>query len=168
MANNSQDSIGLPEPGTEDVWMPDSEDLMTGSDTAAPAPVAVTEQDEDDATPYEPASARSIRRSTTVLQYRQTADVARLTVSLLGDRAFVPSLDDVDKVNAVSSAAVRTPLMTVVLAVLGKHGGSLTVDKLTDEVQKHWNRPFPPSPYTPMEFMYLTVRNAHDVVVSDS
>ena len=76
------------------------------------------------------------------------------------------TLADVEKFNKRGEGESRTPLMTVVQAVLAKAGGSMRLGELATQTRKYWNRPFPTSPYTEEELIYLLLRNSDSVRVS--
>jgi hypothetical protein len=92
---------------------------------------------------YEPASARNMPRSQSSLGARVKKDIGKLTVSLLGDVGTAPTLGDVEKFNKRGEGESRTPLMTVVQAVLAKAGGSMQLGDLATQTRKYWHRPFP-------------------------
>ncbi len=115
---------------------------------------------------YEPASARSMPKAGTSLAVAVKSDIGKLTVSLLGDAGSAPVLADVEKINKKAEGDSRTPLMTVVLAVLGKAGDSMPLGDLASQTRKYWNRPLPGGPYTDEEIIYLLVRNSDSVRVS--
>jgi len=114
---------------------------------------------------YEPASARNMPRSQSSLGARVKKDIGKLTVSLLGDVGTAPTLGDVEKFNKRGEGESRTPLMTVVQAVLAKAGGSMQLGELATQTRKYWHRPFPTSPYTEEELIYLLLRNSDSVRV---
>ena len=114
---------------------------------------------------YEPASARNMPRSQSSLGARVKKDIRKLTVSLLGDVGTAPTLGDVEKFNKRGEGESRTPLMTVVQAVLAKAGGSMQLGELATQTRKYWHRPFPTSPYTEEELIYLLLRNSDSVRV---
>jgi hypothetical protein len=113
------------------------------------------------------ATARSIPRPATSLGSRLKGDVGKVTVTLLGDSGSFPALEDVQKINGRADTKVRTPVMTVIQAVLAEGSGTMKVADLAEKVRVHWNRPFPSTPYTPQEFVYLMVRNANNMSVSE-
>jgi hypothetical protein len=115
---------------------------------------------------YEPASARNMPRSQSSLGARVKKDIGKLTVSLLGDVGTAPTLGDVEKFNKRGEGESRTPLMTVVQAVLAKAGGSMQLGDLATQTRKYWHRPFPTSPYTEEELIYLMLRSSDSVRVS--
>lgn len=115
---------------------------------------------------YEPASARNMPRPQSSLGPRVKKDIGKLTVSLLGDVGTAPALADVEKFNKRGEGESRTPLMTVVQAVLAKAGGSMQLGDLTAQTRKYWHRPFPTSPYTEEELIYLLLRSSDSVRVS--
>lgn len=115
---------------------------------------------------YEPASARNMPRPQSSLGPRVKKDIGKLTVSLLGDVGTAPALADVEKFNKKGEGESRTPLMTVVQAVLAKAGGSMQLGDLTAQTRKYWHRPFPTSPYTEEELIYLLLRSSDSVRVS--
>jgi hypothetical protein len=112
------------------------------------------------------ASARNIPRPPTALAVPPRGNVSGFTVSLLGDIEFAPLLNEVERINKAPEGQGRTPLMTVIQAILGKEGGSLSLGDLVAKVRKYWNRPFPASPYTDEEFIYIIVRNSESTRVS--
>ena len=114
---------------------------------------------------YEPASARNMPRSQSSLGARVKKDIGKLTVSLLGDVGTAPTLGDVEKFNKRGEGESRTPLMTVVQAVLAKAGGSMQLGDLATQTRKYWHRPFPTSPYTEEELIYLLLRSSDSVRV---
>jgi len=115
---------------------------------------------------YEPASARNMPRPQSSLGPRVKKDVGKLTVSLLGDVGTAPALADVEKFNKRGEGESRTPLMTVVQAVLAKAGGSMQLGELTAQTRKCWHRPLPTTPYTEEELIYLLLRSSDSVRVS--
>jgi|GEM_PF-919930 len=113
------------------------------------------------------ASAKHIPRPTTSLAAPPRGHVAKVTVSLLGDVASVPSLEDVVKINTKAGSKGRTPIMTVIQAVLAKSGGTMALAELAAKVRENLNRPFPASPYTPEEFIYVMVRNCDNLRIRE-
>ena len=126
-----------------------------------PAPV------EPDETQYVVASAKSIPRPGTSLASPPKGSIGNAKVSLLAELEDVPVLEEVQKINKESTGDARTPLMTVVHAILAKHGGTMTLAELAGQVGKYWNRQFPSSPYNTEEFIYIILRNSHSVRVSE-
>jgi hypothetical protein len=114
---------------------------------------------------YEPASARNIPRPHTSLGVPVEKDIAKLTVSLLGDVGSAPTLGDVEKLSKSGQGESRPPLMTVVQAVLAKANGSMQLGELAAQTRKYWQRPFPTSPYTDEELIYLLVKNTYNLRV---
>jgi len=80
-----------------------------------PAPV------EPDETQYVVASAKSIPRPGTSLASPPKGSIGNAKVSLLAELEDVPVLEEVQKINKESTGDARTPLMTVVHAILAKH-----------------------------------------------
>ncbi len=132
-----------------------------------PGPAKEPEMAEgSDVEAYEAASAKDLPRPRTSLGVSVKKDISKLTVSLLGDVGSAPALGDVEKVNKKGEGEGRTPLMTVIQAVLAKGHGSMPLGELTAQTRKYWHRPFPTSPYTDEELVYLLVRNSDSVRVS--
>jgi len=137
-----------------------------------PAGEVPTSGDEADAlTPDERvsgplASARDLARSASNLPSPPSGEVSELTVTLLSDMELASSLDEIERMNAVEGGP-RTPMMSVVHAVIASAGGTISIGDLAQNVGKYWNRPFPTSPYTPEEFMYLTARNSDELRVNE-
>ncbi|AFM23997.1 hypothetical protein [Desulfomonile tiedjei] len=111
------------------------------------------------------ASAKDIPRPTTTLTTHVKGKVGKMTVSLLADASSVLSLEEVDRINQ-SPGEARTPVLSVIQALLAKSGGTMQIESLVPEVKKHWNRLFPTSPYSPEEFIYIIVRNSDNLRVS--
>lgn len=118
------------------------------------------------AEPEKIASARDIPRPATSLPGMPAKGVGKLIVSLLGDASLMPELEEVAGINEEPGREGRTPVMTVILAILKKNGGSMRIEELAVQTRTYWNRPFPASPYTPEEFIYVLVRNSDDLRVS--
>lgn len=111
------------------------------------------------------ASAKDIPEPATLLAAPPRRNVGEVTVSLLSSVESAPLLEDVERTNANQAAEARTPLMTVIHALLASRGGSMTVAELATQVRRYWNRPFPGSPYTDEEFVYVMVRDSDDLRV---
>ncbi len=116
---------------------------------------------------YEVASAKSIPRPGTAMASPPKGLIGKAKVSLLGDMELAPTLEEIQKINKETPGDARTPLMTVIHAILVKHGGTMAVEDLAGQVAKYWNRPFPSSPYNTEEFIYIIVRNSESVRVSE-
>ncbi len=101
------------------------------------------------------ASARGISRPVTRLAAAPPGDIGKVTVFLVGSLDMAPQLEQIAKINQGRGGATRTPMMTVIEAVLAHAGGSMNLKDLTAEVQRHWGRPFPGSPYSNEEFVYM-------------
>ncbi len=112
------------------------------------------------------ASARDIPRPSTSLSGRPGKDVGKLVVSLLGEASLIPDLEEVARMNEEPGKEGRTPVMTVIHAILKKNGGNMKIQELAVQTRTYWNRPFPASPYTPEEFIYVLVNNSDDLRVS--
>lgn len=136
------------------------------SGTTAPAGKELDTEAGTDLEDYEPASARSMPKAGTSLAAAVKSDIGKLTVSFLGDTGSAPVLADVEKFNKKGEGDSRTPLMSVVLAVLAKAGGSMPLGDLAAQTRNYWNRPLPAGPYTDEEIIYLLVRNSDSVRVS--
>ncbi|MBI5250270.1 MAG: hypothetical protein HY912_12315 [Desulfomonile tiedjei] len=110
------------------------------------------------------ATARNMPRPSTCLPAPPMGKVGKCTVSLLGDISAVTSIEEVEKTN--KSGQARTPVITVIQAVLARAGGSMLLEELAPEVQKYWNRPFPTSPYSTEEFIYIIARHSDNIRTS--
>jgi hypothetical protein len=128
--------------------------LLVNEEAVAPA--------DDEQTP---ASARNIARPATSLPTHVQKKLSKMTVTLLADITSVSNLDQIDKINKLDSQT-RTPILSVILAIVAKSGGQIQLDELAALVPKHWNRPLPASPYTLEEFIYMIVRNSDSLRVS--
>jgi|UniRef100_A0A7C4AR41 hypothetical protein len=112
-------------------------------------------------------SAKNIPRPATALPIRGKSGLGQFRVTYLGEAENIPTLSEVAKINSDTRSEARTPLMTVTNAILVTHGGTLSISELVKEIRKYWNRPFPTSPYTEEEFLYLVLRNSPDVRIAD-
>lgn len=112
------------------------------------------------------ASAKDIPRPATSLSGRPAKDVGKLVVSLLGEASLIPDLEEVARINEEPGKEGRTPVMTIIHAILKKNGGNMKIQELAVQTRTYWNRPFPASPYTPEEFIYVLVSNSDDLRVS--
>jgi len=106
---------------------------------------------------------KSIPAPATTLAAAPIGDLGKLTVSLTCDAEVVPDLDEVRRINLAAHGESRTPLMTVIEAILGSKGGSATLRDLSELANKYWNRPFPTSPYSMEEFIYIMVSHADNL-----
>jgi hypothetical protein len=114
-----------------------------------------------------PASAKNIPRPATVLPAGSAKKVGKMTVSLLGQTTSpYLSLEEIEKLNQTAGADARTPLLTIIIALVNKAGGRTTVEEIAAEAGKYWNRSFPAGPYTPEEFIYMMARNSDYLRVS--
>lgn len=125
-------------------------------------------QENLDAKTHAPASAKNIARPPTSLDAPPKRNITDYNVCLLGDPDLAPLLADVEKVNNNPRSEIRTPLMTVIQAILGAEGGSMPVSKLAAKVKKRWNRPFPASPYTDEELVFIVARNSDSIRVTET
>lgn len=112
------------------------------------------------------ASARNIPRAGTVLPVPPKGEIGKVRVSLVGDPEFAPNLEEVQKINQRKDSPARTPLMTVIEAVLANEGGSMTLQQISERVPRYWNRPFPTSPYRVEEFLYIMVTRSDNLRVN--
>ncbi len=113
------------------------------------------------------ASAKSIPRPGTAMASPPKGQIGKVKVTLLGELASAPILEDVEKANKDATGVARTPLMTVIQGVLASQGGTMSLEDLAGKVGKVWNRTFPSSPYNTQEFIYIMVRNSDSIRVSE-
>lgn len=113
------------------------------------------------------ASAKSIPRPGTAMASPPKGQIGKVKVTLLGDVASAPVLEEVEKINKESTGAARTPLMTVIQGILAKNGGTMLLEDLAAQVGRVWNRTFPSSPYNPQEFVFIMVQNSDIIRVSE-
>lgn len=125
------------------------------------------EAEKEELESYEPASAKDIPRPVTTLARPPSAKFGKISVSLLGDLASAPSLEEIAKLNQQPISQGRTPFITVIQAVLAKAGGTMNMEDLAAQALKHWNRPLPTCPYTPEQFVYLMARNSDNIKISE-
>lgn len=111
-----------------------------------------------------PASAKNMPKTATNLAALPKKEISLLEVSLVGDVSRAPDLDEVENLNR--SGKGRSPMMTVIEAVVARNGGTIRLDDLAEQVEKYWNRPFPTSPYTKVELVSLVIGNSDKVRIS--
>jgi len=141
-------------------------DQKTGGEAATGYSKDIMDAEDESAVLALPfASAKGLPRPAAALAAPPESDVGQLTVSIVGDISRAPELDEVDKINHAVGGQGRTPLMAVIEAILADHGGSLKLAELTDLAGRHWNRPFPASPYSKEEFIYVVVSSSDRVRV---
>lgn len=128
------------------------------------APTDGAQETEEEAEPF--ASAKDIPRAPTSLYAPPATDVSDLTVSLVSNIEFAPALAEIAAANEQESDS-KTPLMAVIHAVLADAGGTMSIKDLAVHARQYWNRPFPTSPYSPEEFIYVTVRASDDLRVNE-
>jgi|WetSurMetagenome_2_1015567.scaffolds.fasta_scaffold309320_1 hypothetical protein len=112
------------------------------------------------------ASAKSIARPKTSLPVRPSGKIGKMRVSILNDPSSVPSLDEIDRINKSAEAPARTPLMTVIMAIIAHMGGNASIEEIAGRIKKHWNRQLPSTPYTLEEFVFLVVRSSDSLRLS--
>jgi hypothetical protein len=110
-------------------------------------------------------TAKDLKAPATVLASAPPGDVGNLTVSLLESLSPGLSLEEVNAINAKEGVDARTPVMAVIEAVLAANGGKMTVTSLTEEVAKYWRKPFPTTPYSTDEFVFLVVRDSDRFII---
>jgi hypothetical protein len=112
------------------------------------------------------ASARNIPQPATTLPIFPSKSVGEMLVSYLGELSTAPSLEDLERLNKSGDGKPRTPLTTVILAIVAHAGGEISVQDLAAQVGQHWNRLLPGSPYTLEEFVFMVARNSDNLRVS--
>lgn len=112
-------------------------------------------------------TAKNMPRPATALPIRGKSGLSQFRVTFLGDPENIPTLTEIAKINSDTRSEVRTPLMTVIHAILATQGGTLSVGELVKEVRRYWNRSFPTSPYSEEEFLYLVLKNAPNMKIVD-
>ncbi|HTY23720.1 MAG TPA: hypothetical protein VMC85_11350 [Desulfomonilaceae bacterium] len=142
-------------------------DTDAGFASAEPEEQLPASTEGDESQHYVIASAKSIPRPGTAMASPPKGSIGKVSVSLLGDLDSAPVLEEVQKINKEAREDARTPLMTVIHAILAKHGGTMPLEDLAGQVVKYWNRTFPPSPYSNEEFVYIMMRNSDSVRISE-
>jgi hypothetical protein len=122
------------------------------------------EGDEDDV-PMAAESSLGVDPPATVLPVILGEDVGGLVVALIGSAPDTPDLEEVIKMNSQESSKTKTPLMTVIKAVLRGNGGRMAIKDLAEAAQRSWMRPFPTSPYTREEFIFMMTRNSDSLKI---
>ena len=113
---------------------------------------------EEESTPE--VSAKSIPKPSTLLSVVPKGDVAHHRVTLVEELETAPLMEEVRRINEDQASESRTPLMTVIEAVLADGGGTMSVNELASQVKELWNRPFPTSPYSEEEFLFVVASNS--------
>lgn len=127
----------------------------------------VTSDAETDAVDELLSLGQTIPRPATSLDSPPKGDIGRFTVMLLGDVSSAPVLEEIEQANKYATSDARTPLMSVILAILAKNGGTMLVEDLAAQVGQYWNRSLPTSPFTLVEFVYVLVRSADNLRVQE-
>jgi hypothetical protein len=114
------------------------------------------------------ALAKQLPRPTATLgSLAFSGPIEDLTVSLIGDPALAPGIENIQGINEQSETECRAPLSSALAAILRKEGGSMRLADLAAEVSELWNRPFPSSFYSKEEFVYLVVKDNDHMRVSE-
>ncbi|MFC1835292.1 hypothetical protein ACFL2Q_11245 [Thermodesulfobacteriota bacterium] len=113
------------------------------------------------------ASAKDFPRPATNLINAPRGPVDDLVLSLAPNVLPGPGLEKIQEINTKPNSQTRTPLMTVIQAIIRSHGGSTRLSQLCDEVDQHWNRLFPTTPYSKEEFIYIMVESSDSVRISE-
>ena len=92
-----------------------------------------TPAESEESRQYEVASAKSIPRPGTAMASPPKGLIGKAKVSLLGDMELVPTLEEIQKINKEAPGDARTPLMTVILGILAKHGGTMALEAWPDK-----------------------------------
>jgi hypothetical protein len=111
------------------------------------------------------ASAKDIPRPSTELDAVPKGKIGKFKIALIGEAGSSALVEEVEGINLKQASDVRTPLMTVILGILDKEGGTVVLEDLVEQVEKYWNRPFPASPYSKEEFIYTIVRDSDQIRV---
>ncbi|MBM4326738.1 MAG: hypothetical protein FJ118_06200 [Deltaproteobacteria bacterium] len=107
------------------------------------------------------ATAKDIPPPSSRLGAPPKGPLGSLKIALLKDAPAGLSLEEIKKMTG--PGATRPPVMSIIEAVLADAGGAMELKKLCVEVEKYWNRPFPSTPYTKEEFLYILVSKSHYV-----
>ncbi len=105
-------------------------------------------------------SAKNIPKPSTLLFVVPKGEVGHHRVTLVDELEAAPLVEEVRRINQEEESERRTPLMTVIEAVLADGGGTMRVNELTPQVKVLWNRPFPTSPYSEEEFIFVVASNS--------
>jgi hypothetical protein len=105
-------------------------------------------------------SAKSIPKPSTLLSVVPKGDVGDHRVTLVDELETAPLVEEVRRINQEQTSESRTPLMTVIEALLADGGGTMSVSELASQVKELWNRPFPTSPYSEQEFLFVVASNS--------
>jgi hypothetical protein len=133
-----------------------AEEQVEDRDVAA-APVEQTSKEEETVV----ATAKDIPPPSKRLAAPPKGPLGNLKISLLKDAPAGLSLEEIKKMS--SSGETRPPVLSIIEAVLADAGGAMELKKLCAEVEKYWNRPFPSTPYTKEEFLYVLVSKSDNV-----
>jgi hypothetical protein len=151
--------------------MPDKEQTNAGlaQPLGEPSPIeeGSTDLSETEMTGDSRTLGRSIPRPATSLDSPPRGEIGKFTVLLLDDISSAPVLEDVELINKEATTEARTPLMTVILAIIARNGGSMVLEDLASQVGQSWNRQFPASPFDLEQFIYVLVRSADNIRVRE-
>ena len=86
------------------------------------------------------ASARHLPRPATILATPGVGDITGFKASLVADMSG-PTVEEIREVNMEHGGDTRTPLMTVIQAVIRDRGGSVPLLDLCTAAKELWNRP---------------------------
>ena len=151
MPDKEQTNAGLPETHSE------TSHVDEGS----------TDFPETDMTGERRILGHTIPRPATSLDSPPHGEIGKFTVMFLGDLSSAPVLEEVEQINKEATSDARTPLMTVILAIIAKNGGTMVIEDLASQVGQYWNREFPTSPFDLEEFIYVLVRGSDSIRVRE-
>lgn len=113
-------------------------------------------------------TAKDLPQPSTALDTPRRSSLENVKVSLAAELPPISPLAEVEEINARQDYDSRTPLTTVILCVLEEAGGSMSLSDLAQKAARLWNRPFPASPYSKEEFIYLVVRNSDYILIEEN
>jgi N-acetyl-beta-hexosaminidase len=125
------------------------------------------EATDQDASPRLGAVSLGVKPPDTVLPMALKKDVGDLTVALIGLAVDAPDLEEVVKINSREDGGAKTPLMTVIKAMLKRNGNRMKIKELARGAEENWRRPFPTSPYGREEFIFMMTRNSDSLKIED-
>ncbi len=151
--------------------MPDKDLTNAGLDETSREPSSVGEGNSDlsetDVTEERRTLGHMNPRPATSLDSPPKGEIGKFTVMFLGDLSSAPVLEEIEQINTQATSDARTPLMTVILAVIAKNGGTMLLEDLATQVGQYWNREFPTSPFDLEEFIYVLVRSSDSIRVNE-
>jgi hypothetical protein len=113
-------------------------------------------------------TAKDLPQPSTALDSPRKRALDKIRVSLAAELPPISSMSEIEEINGRNDYDSRTPLTTVLLSALEDAGGTMKLTELAEKAARLWNRPFPSSPYTREEFIYLVIRSSDYILIEEN